>query len=459
MAVDPTYPEYIHEPNCRDLDGIPGTFGPFILGHNFSYTKDPFKFATEQKKKYGNLFKLNTHGQKGVVLLGADNMQRFYVDPDKVFSSRMGFATRMSKWFGNSMITSDWADHKLQRRMAQTAFKGEAIRRYTDDVNKIYDRFLDELEGRITKGESKIDFFNFLKVTLLQVAAETFLGVPAESVDTDKLNKAFIQFADGLMFLFPIDLPGFKYHAGLEGRRYLEAYIAGLVESRRGSSEQDMLTYFCNEKDERGNYFSKEDIADQMLFVLFAAHDTTVSALLHTVFYLCKDSSIKAKLEKEVLAIGKDSVTQDDFPSMTYMMMVFNEVQRYRPSVPALPRRTIKDVEIEGHIIPAHTIVMSIPSMTHYDEEYWSDPFTFDPERFSEERQEHKKHPFMFHPFGGGAHKCIGMHFSLMEYKCFMYKFLKRFDFEAVNKPDDVFMQTFPLPKPADNMPLKVWLR
>ena len=42
-------------------------------------------------------------------------------------------------------------------------------------------------------------------------------------------------------------------------------------------------------------------------------------------------------------------------------------------------------------------------------------PDTFDPSRFSEEvAAEHRKHNFMWIPFGGGAHKCIGMHFARM---------------------------------------------
>ena len=64
-----------------------------------------------------------------------------------------------------------------------------------------------------------------------------------------------------------------------------------------------------------------------------------------------------------------------------------------------------------------------------------------------EERAENKGHPFCFMPFGGGAHKCIGMHFSQMEYKCFLHKFMLTFDFEHRHKSEDVSMMDFPLPK------------
>jgi cytochrome P450 len=103
-------------------------------------------------------------------------------------------------------------------------------------------------------------------------------------------------------------------------------------------------------------------------------------------------------------------------------------------------------------------MVYTVPGFTHHMADYWTEPEKFDPDRFSTERAEHKRHSFMFHPFGGGAHKCIGMHFSQMEYKCFLFKFLLAFDFEARHKKEPR-MQTLPLPKPADDMPIELFKR
>ena len=108
--------------------------------------------------------------------------------------------------------------------------------------------------------------------------------------------------------------------------------------------------------------------------------------------------------------------------------------------------------------MPAHTMVYMIPRFSHWMEEYWTEPYSFDPERFSDERAEHKQHPFLFHPFGGGAHKCIGMHFAQMEYKCFLYKFMRQYDFESRHEKEP-FMQSLPLPKPGDDMPVELYRR
>lgn len=44
------YGDYINEPNATDLDHIPGDYGWPLLGHTFSYIKDPMAWAQERYK-------------------------------------------------------------------------------------------------------------------------------------------------------------------------------------------------------------------------------------------------------------------------------------------------------------------------------------------------------------------------------------------------------------------------
>jgi cytochrome P450 len=121
----------------------------------------------------------------------------------------------------------------------------------------------------------------------------------------------------------------------------------------------------------------------------------------------------------------------------------------------AWTRRTIADTEIDGHQVPANTMLFLPPSFNQRDAEYWTDPDSFDPDRFSPERAEHKRHSFCYHPFGGGAHKCIGMHFANMMAKCFMHQFL--LNFQVATPPNyQPRMQWAPLTKPADGVPISL---
>lgn len=446
------YDDYIHEPNNRNLDHLPGDYGYPLIGHTFQFLKDPFEWSQKTYKKYGPIARINTNGSRAVLALGPDLVQQIMLDTGKDFSSKMGFMDRVATFFSGSLIMEDFEHHKHQRRIMQTAFKNESLKHYTQEINHIYARALDEWDADV--GE-EIPFFQYIKSLLLEVAAEIFIGVQGRGEQMDRVNKAFVDCVNGTMYLVPWMIPGTTYYRGMRGKAYLQQYFGQLVPTKRGGDGLDMLSHICREKDEEGNYFSDEDIVNQTIFLLFAAHDTTTAAVTHTIYYLARNPDVKEKLYQECLGVGKDQLLYDDLSSVPYMQQVFNEVQRIRPSVPMVPRRTIREVEMAGHRIPAHTLVYSFPRFSHWMEEYWTEPSRFDPDRFSAERSEHKQHPFLFHPFGGGAHKCIGMHFSQMEYKCFLHRFLLKYDFEARHKKEP-FMQTLPLPKPADDMPIRL---
>jgi cytochrome P450 len=115
----------------------------------------------------------------------------------------------------------------------------------------------------------------------------------------------------------------------------------------------------------------------------------------------------------------------------------------------------IKEVEILGHRLPVGTHVIVSPGATHHLSDYWSDPMRFDPERFGSERAEHRRHPFMYVPFGGGAHKCIGMHFGEMEIKSIVHQVLSRFRLR-VSPLYEMPIDYTSLPYPSDGLPIQL---
>jgi cytochrome P450 len=100
----------------------------------------------------------------------------------------------------------------------------------------------------------------------------------------------------------------------------------------------------------------------------------------------------------------------------------------------SLMQTAIKAESLHGNIHSINNIVQA--SLKHWPKqepmlfypavkrlpEYWHEPFKFDPMRFSESRAEHKQHKFLWAPFGGGGHKCIGLHFADMLFKSVLPK-------------------------------------
>ena len=161
------------------------------------------------------------------------------------------------------------------------------------------------------------------------------------------------------------------------------------------------------------------------------------------------------RLREESVALNRSQLAYEDLDKLEGLDRAFHEAIRLHPSVPLLQRRTIRECEFSGHRIPANTLLFVPPQFSHTMDQWWDEPMKFDPDRFLPERNEHKRHSHSYVPFGGGAHKCVGMYFAVMNAKCFMHQFLLRHRFFV---PEGYMpkMQTLPLPKPGDNLPIKL---
>jgi cytochrome P450 len=265
---------------------------------------------------------------------------------------------------------------------------------------------------------------------------------------------------EGALGVVRLDAPGFLYHRGLEGRRYLKQFFMDLIDKKRASDDEDVFAHFCREKTEDGEYYEDEDIADHMIFLMLAAHDTTTSAATMAAYYLCDDYPLQSKLAAEVQQWPRDLDFETVFHSMNGMIAVFYETVRMHPPVSLFLRRTIRDCEIGGVQVPADTMICVPGTYIHRLKEWWRDPDTFDPTRFSEEVSEHRKHNFMWIPFGGGAHKCIGMHFARMLFLLTFRELIGHYRIEFAE--EDYFpakLQHFPFTRPLDNLPVRLAAR
>jgi cytochrome P450 len=129
------------------------------------------------------------------------------------------------------------------------------------------------------------------------------------------------------------------------------------------------------------------------------------------------------------------------------------ETLRLVSPVPGLIRRAVKDTAVEGYFIPKGTLVSVTPATNHYDPAYWTDPHSFDPERFGPERREDKSHRNAWVPFGGGAHKCIGLHFGTLEVFAILHEMLRSYRWSVPDGYEVVWDGTS-LPIPVDGLPI-----
>ena len=289
----------------------------------------------------------------------------------------------------------------------------------------------------------------------MQIGARVFYGVEAlDSTEARKMVDAFLLIVNhGMRSLVKINMPPFSYYYGMKGKKYIADYIGSLIAKRRAGDGKDFMSFLVKEKKDDGEYLTDQELIEHLAFLFFAAYDTTTTALSHLVMHLAINQKLQERLRSESLALNKKQLDYDDLNKLPGIDHAFHESLRLYPSASIFMRRTLRECEIEGHRIPANTVLFLVPMFNHRMNEWWSNPDQFDPDRFSEGREEHKRHSFSYTPFGGGAHKCIGMNFAVMNGKLFMHQLLLNYRFKA---PADYVAksQTLPLPKPVGDLPL-----
>lgn len=442
-------PEFTRHKDNKNLSHIPGSYGWPLVGDTFSFILQPFDVLHKHYQQYGPVFKASLTFQKFVVALGPEFIQQLMLDSKQTFSARMGYESPLGDFFAGGLLMKDFDEHKFHRRIMQTAFKIDAMRTYVDQMQPIIHKQTSQWQQ-----QSDFAFYPNIKTLLLDVGAKVFLGMDMEGAETRTLNQSFLDMNEGVLSLIRKDWPGLLYRKGMNGRRDLEKFFFELVPARRGASGNDMATFFANEKTEDGAYFSDKVVGEHLIFLLLAAHDTTTSALTMAAYYLAHDQQWQNRLREELQALGKTELEYDDLghkvPDLDHC---FKEVLRMNPPVPMLMRRTVKEVEVGGYQLAPHTMVQISPLYTHRMEQWWTNPHAFDPDRFA--REEHKQHSFLWAPFGGGAHKCIGLHFADMLFKCTLSTLLLNYRFRfASEKQYPSRIQHFPFAKPMDSLPL-----
>lgn len=422
-----------------------------MLGRAVAVVRDLQAVCEEHLRLYGPVSRLRLQGQTGLLVTGAELYQRIYLDRDDLFSSEMGYGTQLGDFYPGGLLLKDFDEHKVQRRMMQNAFKVAALDRYLEMMQPAMRR---QVAAWGKAGE--LVFLEGVRALLLDIAAQCFLGLDDFERDAVRVNALFHELNAGLVSLVRLDLPFLTYGRARRARRKFEAWFAELVAQRRraGSTGDDVLSRLCRETDEAGRLYPVQDVINHAVFLLFAAHDTTTSALTHLAMYLGRDQDLQDRLRAE-LATLPEPPSHATAGTLEFTERVFHEILRLHPSVPMMVRRTIRDTEIGGFAVPAHTVLFMPTLVNHRDPRWWTDPDRFDPDRFLPGRAEHRRHPTCYHPFGSGAHKCIGMFFADLVFKTLLWHLLR--DWRVHTPPGYApRLEWVPLPKPADGVPVRL---
>jgi cytochrome P450 len=154
-----------------------------------------------------------------------------------------------------------------------------------------------------------------------------------------------------------------------------------------------------------------------VISLIAAGYETTSAAMAWATHALLADS--------EVWKRAQVSVT--DAAEWRYLDGVISETLRLHPPGAISARKTLVPLDFSGIDIPAGSMLIFSPYVTHRLPEVWPEPLRFDPTRWDPAGPEYRKPgPHEYLPFGGGPHRCLGAAFATVEMTVLLEQLLAR---------------------------------
>src|SRR4051794_22734156 len=367
-------------------------------------------------KRYGPAFtlRLPIFGATVVVSDPALIKDLFTTNTDLV--ARAGVLGEM---FGpGSTFSLDGTAHRERRKLLVPPFHGKRMASYEGIIEE---EVLRETASW-PEGREFETMPSMMRITLNAILRTVFGAEGAALDELRDLLPDMVLHASRLAVMPPVlrrdfgpRSPGGKLMANRE--RYDEIVrrlIADIRNDPKFDERNDVLALMLQARYEDGSPISNDHVADELLTLLAAGHETTATTLAWAVERLRRHPRLLTRLTEEVDAGGSDLLQATIF-----------EVQRTRPVINAFARVTKARIRLGEWVIPERHVVLVSISLAHAAERNFTDAAVFDPDRFVGNPPD--THAWI--PFGGGIRRCIGASFANMEMMVTLRILLREFEF------------------------------
>ncbi|HWP45774.1 MAG TPA: cytochrome P450 [Candidatus Limnocylindrales bacterium] len=395
----------------------PGPVGLPFIGHLFSYRRDPIGFLMKAIRNYGDIVHFRLGPRNFFLLNHPDHLEDVLVRHNRNFEKK-GQTPPARQVMGTGLLYSRGDFHLRQRRLIQPAFHRQRILTYAEVMTK----YSLEMQQRWQEGMN-LDILEEMTHLTLRIVGKTLFDRDLES-ETGEISETFNLFIKwGLTpgpfyrLLEKLSLP--SVHRRQKALNQVNTFVHKMINERRisGVDPGDVLSMLLQAQDVEGDGSGMTDrqIRDEIMTLFITGHETTALALTWTWYLLSQYPDVEAKLHAEIDTVLADRPpTASDVEQLPYTRMVFMEAMRLYPPTWRICRRVLEDYRIENYLLPADSVIMICPYVTHHDSRYFPDPFKFDPERWLP-RPEIRLPRCAYFPFGAGPRQCIGESFAWME--------------------------------------------
>jgi cytochrome P450 len=387
-----------------------------MVGNLPEMIRRPLDLITECTVRYGDVTGMRA-GRIPVFLVNhPDLVEEVLVSGSRNFRKsvlRRGTAVT----FGQGLLTSDGELWLRQRRLMQPAFHHARIAGYASIITG----FAGKRAAGWRDGDVRDIHIEMMELALEIISAALF---GAELGDDDKrdvreaLELSLRRSAQAISIrrftrnlLHPGDL---QLRRSL---RQLDMIVQRIIDQRRRdpARHDDLLAMLLEAAAVGEGAISDKQIRDEVVTMMLTGHETVATSLAWTWYLISQHPEVERKLAAELEEVleGREPVF-DDLPKLVYTGRIIKEAMRLYPPGWLVSREAISDCELAGYRIAAGTQVAMSQWTLHRDGRWFADPTAFNPDRWTPAFE--KDLPkFAYFPFGGGARRCIGDMFAIME--------------------------------------------
>jgi cytochrome P450 len=436
MAIDPA-----------TLAPLPTT--PAVSGvlETLAFLRDR-DFARSRFERYGDVYGTTLLGQRTVFIRGERAIADLFAQGDSVEG---WWPASVRNLLGPlSLANRNGADHKARRRVVGQLFATVALKRYSPAIVAL----VEELREEVERAEAPLALVPKLRRFAFSVIATTVLGL--DPVDREALFGDFEIWCGGL-FSLPFALPGSPYGRALQARKRLLGRLGGVLAKAQAAAAAGRplnaggLDLLAGGLDEAGLPLADDDVAEQLLLLLFAGYETTASSLACLLLTLLQHPNELAWLQEELDGLPwppppGEAVAAYDALRAPRLDAVVKEVMRLTPPVGGFFRRTREPLALAGVLVPADRVVQVSIAASHRYGSGGDDLEVFRPQR-------HRvgDPAVTLLPFGGGERVCLGKALAELEIRLLTVGLLKALTLE-LEPGQDLSLATIPSPSPKQGL-------
>ena len=407
---------------------LPKTGAVSGLKETLDFFSDP-SFAERRFETYGDVFATKLLAQPIVFIRG----ERAIGDLFSQSESLEGWWPESVKQLlgSRSLANRNGAGHRARRRVVGQLFSSAALARYTPSITALVDELAEELKA----SGGPIPLAGRMRRFAFTVIATTVLGLDQSS--RDALFTDFEIWTKAL-FSIPLAIPGTPFAKAMAARQRLLDRIKTVL---KAGSNQGGLDLISGGLDEAGIPLDDDDLAEQLLLLLFAGYETTASSLSCLFRALLLHPEVLDWLESDLISAPWPATTAPQSQKLDATVL---EVMRQTPPVGGFFRRSLHPIELAGVAVPEKSVIQVAltPSGTNGE----TDLSAFRPQRHLDGSFDQT-----LLPFGGGERVCLGKALAELEIRIMAVGLLRQVQLQLA-PGQDLSLQLVPSPTPRSGL-------